>query len=280
MTCIESHTSDECTRLRSARETQPEKSSYFPGTGLTCLLVAERRISAATRQGSGLWSFLAVLAALSVATSLVFRLAHPGLVAFKDGQIALGHGNQKQAKEFFEQALKLGVNQPLIDLQLARICLAQGDTAAARTLLENFLSKDPSSMPGRSVLAGVLQHDGEISRATHLYLDALDNGQTLPPDARLHLADLFRQQKLYPDSDAIYRDLSGRGDRIGATASLHLAQSLAWQRNYDEAIRMLRAIIASAPDNAQARLLLARVLSWSGRNGEAVAEYKKILKEP
>ncbi len=55
---------------------------------------------------------------------------------------------------------------------------------------------------------------------------------------------------------------------------------LADAAGFPRAIELYRAALADRPDAQDARLRLARVLAWSGRYDEALAEYDRLLAEP
>jgi Tfp pilus assembly protein PilF len=49
------------------------------------------------------------------------------------------------------------------------------------------------------------------------------------------------------------------------------------QGDYNEAIALLRQVLLANPANRQARLSLARILSWAGNYKESEDEYRKLL---
>jgi Tfp pilus assembly protein PilF len=53
-----------------------------------------------------------------------------------------------------------------------------------------------------------------------------------------------------------------------------------WQGRYDEATALFRQVLIAEPSNPQARLGLARVLSWTGHSKESEDEYRKLLHKP
>jgi len=60
-------------------------------------------------------------------------------------------------------------------------------------------------------------------------------------------------------------------------ARLLLARVLSWQRRYEESLAEYRELLAKKPDDATLRAGYARVLAWSGRNQEAAREFKTAI---
>jgi len=60
-------------------------------------------------------------------------------------------------------------------------------------------------------------------------------------------------------------------------ARLLLARVLSWQRRYDESLTEYRALLAKKPNDASIRAGYARVLAWSGRHQEAAREFKTAI---
>ena len=57
---------------------------------------------------------------------------------------------------------------------------------------------------------------------------------------------------------------------------VHLAETLAWSKRFDEAEALYRRVLQAAPQRRDARLGLARVLLWSGRYRDARLEAEKV----
>jgi len=60
-------------------------------------------------------------------------------------------------------------------------------------------------------------------------------------------------------------------------ARLLLARVLSWQRRYDESLAEYRELLAKKPNDATLRAGYARVLAWSGRHQEAAREFKTAI---
>lgn len=59
----------------------------------------------------------------------------------------------------------------------------------------------------------------------------------------------------------------------------HLGSSYIATGQLEEAAAIFQNMLHQTPENRSVRILLARVLSWSGRFDEAIGEYKKVLGE-
>lgn len=60
-------------------------------------------------------------------------------------------------------------------------------------------------------------------------------------------------------------------------ARLLLARVLSWQRRYDESIAEYKELLSKKPDDATLRAGYARVLAWSGRHEEAAREFRTAI---
>ncbi|HEX9113117.1 MAG TPA: tetratricopeptide repeat protein [Nitrospirota bacterium] len=66
---------------------------------------------------------------------------------------------------------------------------------------------------------------------------------------------------------------------FNASERLKMAIAVSWADRLDDAIHVLRSILAEDPANRAARVHLARVLSWSDRLSEAEAEADTVLRD-
>jgi tetratricopeptide (TPR) repeat protein len=63
------------------------------------------------------------------------------------------------------------------------------------------------------------------------------------------------------------------------TAYIHLAYSYTAEGDFNQAATWFRAYLKMKPRDIEARLALARALSWAKKYDEAEIEYKELLKE-
>lgn len=69
-----------------------------------------------------------------------------------------------------------------------------------------------------------------------------------------------------------------KGSPENDDARILLARVYSWTQRYDESLTEYRRLLQKNPDNAAIRADYARVLAWSGRHEDAIAEYRRALK--
>src|SRR5262245_60522818 len=66
-------------------------------------------------------------------------------------------------------------------------------------------------------------------------------------------------------------------DSAAASTVIAEAYRLAESKSFDPAAALLRGHLERAPEDREARSLLARVLSWNRRFDESIAQYRRLL---
>jgi len=96
------------------------------------------------------------------------------------------------------------------------------------------------------------------------------------PEPRVAEADaLLGDAEAYPRAVDLYR--AALADADDAAVRQRLARVLAWSRRYDESIAEYDRLLAAAPPVEGAAVERAEVLSWAGRLAEARAAFEAIL---
>jgi tetratricopeptide (TPR) repeat protein len=98
-----------------------------------------------------------------------------------------------------------------------------------------------------------------------------------PADPRVERANaLLAHEDTYPEAIALYREALAEDPGL-RDARLQLARVLSWSKRLDESVSEYDALLARWPDDLEARLGRAEVLSWAGRNAEAAAAFAAVL---
>ena len=216
-----------------------------------------------------------------------------------------GIGDRKGALADFTQAIKV---EPSVDLYLRRAGIAYelGDINAALADAQAARALDPGSANAIARNARYLAEKGELGRGIALIDERIAQGGTSKSDYQLEKAQLLGE---WGDAvtaiellDGLIADKPGTPSLLSArcrakgirnvmldtalkdcTSAIELSENtipildsraLIWFRmgRFEEALRDLDSVLASAPGIAQSRYLRGVVLTRMGRNDDAVKE--------
>lgn len=219
-----------------------------------------------------------LLLALSAATAVVlYPILNKSTVLLHQAEILKDKGMIEESDALVAQAVEKGSRRPAPVLRAARLYLEEGREAKAVSLLNETLSSMrtvPPGLPRR--MAGLLDSYNHPAEALHLMLQT--NPDRFSRNDRLYLADLLRRQKRYDEAMKEYSILLEETPS-DTEAALRRVETLTWMEDLDAALPLARQLVRSNPENRPARLLLARILYWTGYVDEAEAEYKRLLGE-
>jgi tetratricopeptide (TPR) repeat protein len=212
---------------------------------------------------------------VAAVVSLLFRQFEAPWVALRKGETAFARGNLAAATQFYQTAAEK-LDDPRILEHLAQCWLATGNLKNAQTALARIVEKHPAQLDAIKLLAGAYQQAQEPQKAIPLFARYLALGQKLDSSGELQLASVYHQAKLYDQAAPHYLE-AARDAKEKTAATIELAQMRGEQGDYNEAIALLRQVLLANPTNRQARLSLARILSWAGDCKESEDEYRKLL---
>jgi tetratricopeptide (TPR) repeat protein len=146
----------------------------------------------------------------------------------------------------------------------------------AKEFCERTLAVNPSHTGALRDLAYASQWTGDFERAIEAFSQLL----SIEPDdykAMTALAETLAWNKEYKKSIAVYREI------ISATGNIKieilLGQVYIWDKQFDNAKKVLQTVLTEAPDDFEVRLLYAKALHYSGEPKEAIEIYKGLLEE-
>ncbi len=119
---------------------------------------------------------------------------------------------------------------------------------------------------------------GDFQKAADYYAAALAGGLKSPAllsnltEAYFALGEKRKASTVLNEFISEYPDESDALFRLG---SWYLREG-----SFDEAADIYRHILRRLPENAAARLYLARALTWAGQPDQAIREYRILLGEP
>ncbi|MEM7254301.1 MAG: XrtA/PEP-CTERM system TPR-repeat protein PrsT [Pseudomonadota bacterium] len=161
---------------------------------------------------------------------------------------------------------------------LSRSKVAAGDTAAAVSMLERAMTAQPTDLRAAYQLAQLYMNDGRRADAITQYRSILDRAPSQQVAANNLAMILVEGAKPSSDElDEAYELVKG----FGASRQVVFRDTLAWVQllrgEAEEALGMLRQIVAAAPDTPVYRYHLAEALIATGDKRSAEIELKRAL---
>lgn len=238
--------------------------------------------------------------------------AFPGelLLPLRRGDVLLASGDFDAARELFEQIIAANPREFDARLGRARSFNYSNRLLEADAAYREALQLEPRSFAGRIELADILSRRGDYPQSIDLYQQAIaDNPGDLA--ARVQFARVLRFNRRFADSGrALDQVLQADARNVPAliergilrgqvgdyqpgiadlqqalqlapddlNAQLGLAEVLSYQGNYPESIRLYRAALERAPENEKARTELGLALSYAGQNEEALRQIETVLR--
>jgi tetratricopeptide (TPR) repeat protein len=123
---------------------------------------------------------------------------------------------------------------------------------------------------------------GRDARSGELFSQATPSSGDVRGEAlvRKERGDQYASQENYKQAAEEYvKALETDPGAFNASERLKMAVAVSWADRLDDAIHILRAILAEDPMNRPARVHLARVLSWADKLSEAEAEADLVLRD-
>jgi predicted Zn-dependent protease len=183
-------------------------------------------------------------------------------------RLLVAMGRPTDAVPEFERALGEPPADAAARLELAWLHLSAKRPDRARALLRPLLGADPAHAEARLALAHALAAEDDPEAATHYERYLADNPSAA--EARLAFADALARQKEPERALGEYRRaLAGEpGGDVGRRARLAIARTLLDTGHPDAARAELDALLATAPGDAEVKLMRAEALAAEG-DGEA-----------
>lgn len=177
----------------------------------------------------------------------------------------------------YQAALGIDAADPYVHYNLGKLLYTRGVLARAGELLREAVRLQPDFAEARTVLAGVLQVQGQPGAAAAEFAAALK----LRPDdfgTLYRYAELLRRlDRLDEAQTALSRAVAIRPDN--ADANYALATVLMARGQTQQAEPHLRAALAQSPELLEARAALFHVLDARGELAGAAAELEAVLRQ-
>lgn len=163
----------------------------------------------------------------------------------------------------------------MVQINLGRALIREGDKAGARRAFEAAVAIDGSSAVALNNLAGILAEDGDPEGAArHLRLSLEANPDQ--SEAAYNLGNLLARIGRHEEAIPLFeRAVANEPDRV--EAQNNLGSSLAAVGRNAEAAAAFAKAVALAPNEIPLAINLGRAQLAAGRNAEAVATFERLV---
>ena len=208
--------------------------------------------------------------------------------------------NYSESESLYKQILS-GHESPSVKFKLAQVLVWQKKYDEGLREIETLRSDDPENMEITELYAKTLVWNKNYDKAlpvlkkiyaiqdnkqetarylVNIYrerdmqeqmLDTLNLLYQLNPQDTVlmeELADSLYSYSMYPEAEKIYRKILSIKESVSVRQKL--AEILAWQKKYDNAISEIEALLRIQPDNPAINLLYIKVLVWSKHYDKAI----------
>jgi len=201
----------------------------------------------------------------------------PAVYGLRDGQLLdyfVGLLPEAQIRSWIERLLPSPAEQLLAEARL----LAAGDPKAAEAKYKAAAAADPNLATAKIGLAELLLERGEVDAAIQI-LDELEQRGFLEPEAEKLKAQLHMAAQADKGIDLEQLRAAAEADPKNLQAKLDLAQGLAADRQFEQALETALAVVQSGKKEfaEPARQLMVDLFRLLEDQPELVTEYRRKL---
>lgn len=182
------------------------------------------------------------------------------------------------ALDEYTKALKYDPYSVLLNLRLAGLYQAKGEHGKAQAHADQVLAKNPANVQALQVLASSALAAGQSEQAIG-YLQRILLISPQEGHAYFSLGMVYAGLKRFEEAEQIIRRGIESAPSSGQVGYLYLGRVLVEQKAWARAAQVYRDAIASNPSYEQAYLGLGAALEAQGEQVQALAIYKKVLRE-
>jgi len=207
---------------------------------------------------------------------LVAKMPRNLLLHYNLGRAFLASGEPSgldQARLQFEHSLAIAPGYVPAMLSSAELAFLRGDDAQAIQAASDALKADPTNLAARLYRARGSRNTKEpekaredLAIATKLYPES--------SDVKFELARLNLEEHRYPEAEAGFEALLAANDPRGLPGVI---EAKSRQGHWDQAVELVRNLVARSPQRSEYRLALAGVYFLAGRFRDAAAEYGTLI---
>ena len=217
--------------------------------------------------------FLSAIIIISL-TTVVFNYTQSFYKAFVQGKRYFKEAKYAQSLPYFISALRARPDNMEAAKYLFLNYQKLGMAEKALDVLKAIWAKNPDDVSIMEELADFYYDLGEYAQAEELYRNIIKIEPSF--EAKRKLAEVLAWQKKYGEAIVIFTELTEEKPQNLKLVEL-LADIYSWTKKYDESIELYKELLSKNYHSEDVTFKLAETLRFSGRDEEAVKYYYKYL---
>jgi len=193
------------------------------------------------------------------------------------GRLAHQRGDRAGALAYFEAALKADSRDTAVRCDLARIMREVFRFGEAEAMYKSVLEIDKEHVDALTGLGHIARQRGELDAAI-AYFEAASKGASINPELRCELAATLREASRFDEAERVLRAVvETHPQHVAALTGLgHLARQRA---DRSATLRWFEAAVAAEPADISIRVEFARALRQHGEFARARQVIEKVLND-
>jgi len=207
-------------------------------------------------------------------------------IVAKLGEDLLKSDQVAEALQLYQQLANDEPRNPLYQLKLAEIYMAQHDLGKARASLNKAKQADPANLDVRYNDATLLEQEGHIDQAITVLQGMLSDterkqySEAERKNRAIFLEKLardYRMNEQYPQAIDTFKQLAATDPEAGPEASVETIVTYEAQKDYASALREADAALKKFPKETLVTVRHAQVLADMGKVEPAATELRTLL---
>jgi tetratricopeptide (TPR) repeat protein len=213
--------------------------------------------------------------ALEDLTQVVTRAPNNPVARYNLGRAHEMRGEWELARQQFAKALEIRPDYYLAWMALAQLQVARGDFDAALKTADDILARDRTN-PGALLIKSAAYIGKKKYVESRAVLDAMLKANPNSPDVYYQMGLLNLYERKFKDAEDTFRK-SYDLNPTSARGLMGVVETYMAENKPDQALSVLQAESAKAPNRLEFKLAAGNVCSRAGKFDEAVGEYQKVL---
>lgn len=218
-----------------------------------------------------------IQAAVTDLQSVVARSPENPVLRFNLARALLGKNDLDAAKVQLQEAIKQRPDYTIAKLALSQVQIAKGEYSNAVQTANQILQFEGGNVAARLLKTSALIGMKEFGQARTELSDILERNPTLP-DAQYQLAMVAKAEGRIKESEESFRSFY-KNSPTDPRALPGLVETIMMQGRGEQAMDLMRAEVAKAPDRNDLRLIYANAAAAAKRYDVSETEFRALIEK-